>query len=520
MDVDSQADGAPMTPSRGSPGAGRSWGPLAILLLIVIARLAFASLVFARPSLALANDTDRYVPIAKGILAGTAYAWNTDRPGELLNTIGYPLFLAAVYAVGGSTPGEVALVQLLVSSALAVAVYLVMRRSVGDTAGFIAAAILALDPLGILWSMTVLTETLLAACLGLAALMLIGWTTSLSNWRLLLAGLLVGMACLVKPYALLVAALWAIGVLVFPFVGHGSRLRRFSQGLRMTGIFLLPIFALVVPWVVRNAALWNCPTLSSVDRVTMRDYVAAKMLQETEGLSLDRAQAQLRAQDPGVCPKGSARYAAMILANPGVYAKLHIAGTIPVLFGTNFDRWIEFFGVSYTFPDLWQPFMEGGLGAVVSVIVHELFRFPAGPILMALLILWQVLVYALAVLGVLVYWKVKSWRIRWIVTVMAISVLILVLTPGQGGNERFRVPVQPLLAILAAYGAASSVVPALRSSTSEDGGGTKEHGAGHGSATTATLDIMTVPNAARPRFRLPGQASALGSRPCAAVRID
>ena len=41
---------------------------------------------------------------------------------------------------------------------------------------------------------------------------------------------------------------------------------------------------------------------------------------------------------------------------------------------------------------------------------------------------------------------------------IAISVLILVLTPGQGGHERFRVPAQPLLAILAAYGLAWTVL--------------------------------------------------------------
>jgi 4-amino-4-deoxy-L-arabinose transferase-like glycosyltransferase len=463
---------------------------MTILLVIVIARLGFASLVYARPDLALANDTDRYVPIARGILAGTAYKWNTDRPGELLNTVGYPLFLAGVYAIGGTAPGGVALAQLLASGALALAVYLVMRRSVGSTAAFIGAAILALDPLGILWSMTVLTETMLAVFLGLAALMLVSWTSSQSHWRLILAGLLMGIACLVKPYALLVAALWAIGILVFPMVGHGPRSRRILHGVRLTGTFLLPIVALVVPWVVRNALLWNCPTLSSVDRVTMRDYVAAKILQETEGLSLDQAQAQLRAQDPGVCPNGNARYAGMILSNPAIYAKLHLAGTIPVLFGTNFDRWIEFFGVSYTFPDLWQPFMEGGLGAVVAVVVRELFRFPAGPLLMAILILWQVLVYALAVLGVLVYRKVKVWSTRWIIAVMAVSVLILVLTPGQGGNERFRVPVQPLLIVLVAYGAACNIVPAMRGSASECADGKEDGAESPGSSPARAVDIM------------------------------
>ena len=35
------------------------------------------------------------------------------------------------------------------------------------------------------------------------------------------------------------------------------------------------------------------------------------------------------------------------------------------------------------------------------------------------------------------------------------SIAVLVLAPGQGGHERFRVPVQPMLTILVSYGAAS-----------------------------------------------------------------
>ncbi|HET6846164.1 MAG TPA: hypothetical protein VFH29_04980, partial [Anaerolineales bacterium] len=57
------------------------------LLVIVLARISLAALVYARPGLAMANDSDRYIPIAKALVDGTAYAWTTERPGELLNTI-------------------------------------------------------------------------------------------------------------------------------------------------------------------------------------------------------------------------------------------------------------------------------------------------------------------------------------------------------------------------------------------------------------------------------------------------
>ena len=206
-----------------SHGGTRAAWPLLAILALTIARLAFAALVYARPELALQNDTDRYVPIARGILSGQAYTWNTDRPGELLNTVGYPLFLAGVLPVGGKRPGTVAIAQLLLSGALAVGLYLGLRSSVGRAAALAAAVILAMDPLTILWSLTILTETLFAAFLGFAALLLIRWSASRHARTLVLSGFCLGLATMVKPYALLILAGWAAAIVA---VLLGRRLSR------------------------------------------------------------------------------------------------------------------------------------------------------------------------------------------------------------------------------------------------------------------------------------------------------
>ena len=50
-------------------------------------------------------------------------------------------------------------------------------------------------------------------------------------------------------------------------------------------------------------------------------------------------------------------------------------------------------------------------------------------------------------------WAYDSWQ----GPLMVAAVLVLVLAPGQGGHERFRVPAQPLLMILAAYGMAAQL---------------------------------------------------------------
>jgi len=299
--------------------------------------------------------------------------------------------------------------------------------------------------------MTLLTETLFAVTLGISAALLVTWVRFRGTIALVVAGVCCGLACLVKPLAMLIIAVWTAGLLLFPQEGSSTP-ERFKSGIRLGLLFVLPSVMLIVPWFVRNAILWDCPTLSSVDPVTMRNYMAAKVLAEAEHMELGEAQQRLQEADPGVCPDQTAEYWRIILSRPDIYARLHAAGTIPVLFATNFDRWLQYTGTDYTMPDLWRPYMDGGWNGLVSAIGGELRVFPQGLGLMIALTLFQVVVYVLAALGAIASLRLPVKEVRWSTMMVILAILILVLTPGQGGHERFRVPLQPLLAILIAYG--------------------------------------------------------------------
>ena len=438
------------------------WFPAA-LVVVLAARLGFAALVYERPNLSVANDSDRYIPIANAILSGQAYAWDRDRPGELLNTIGYPLFLAGVFSTLGRQLGDIALAQLMVSGILALNVFAALVRRLGVRAALLSATLILIDPLTILWSMTILTETLFAAALGTGAVLLANWAHSRRRSMLILAGLFVALAILVKPFAMLVAAVWGGAMLFMPPETTVTKTERFWAGMRRGFLFALPSILLIAPWFVRNGLLWDCPTLSSVDRVTMRDYMAAKVLAEAEHIDLSVVQSRLQADDPGVCPGETAKYWKIILDNPGIYARLHAAGTIPVLLGTNFDRWLQFFGAEYQLPDLWRPYMDGGWTGLWSVITEQVKAFPQGLGLLVGLTTYQLFLYILALIGIVATLRGTSTPGKWVVVALTLAILVLVLSPGQGGHERFRVPVQPLLAILAGYAmAAKGPVPDMR----------------------------------------------------------
>jgi 4-amino-4-deoxy-L-arabinose transferase-like glycosyltransferase len=430
------------------------WWFLVALLVLFVTRLGFSGLVYERPNLSIANDSDRYIPIANAILSGRAYAWDRERPGELLNTIGYPLFLAGVFLSLGRQIGNIALAQLLLSGMLALVVFGALGRWLGARAAFLSAILILIDPLTILWSMTILTETLFAVALGTSAVLLASWAHSHRRIMLILSGLFLTLAILVKPFAMLVAAVWGAAILFMPLEMTGPRAPRFWGGIRRGLLFALPSILLVAPWFVRNGVLWDCPTLSSVDRVTMRDYMAAKVLAEAEHVDLSVAQTRLQEDDPGPCPSETSKYWKIILDHPEIYARLHAAGTIPVLIGTNFDRWLQYFGAEYQLPDLWRPYMDGGWRGLWSVITDQVEAFPQELGLLVGLTTFQVFIYILAVTGIVTTIRGTSVPGKWVAAVMTLAILILVLTPGQGGHERFRVPVQPLLAILAGYGVA------------------------------------------------------------------
>ena len=101
------------------------------------------------------------------------------------------------------------------------------------------------------------------------------------------------------------------------------------------------------------------------------------------------------------------------------------------------------------------------MGRVVQVLWGEFGQFPLGILLMAMLVTFQLLIYATALLGVFALRHVRSPETRWGIILIVVTTLFLLLSPGPDGNERFRVPAQPLLFYLAAYGIAFEILPRI-----------------------------------------------------------
>ncbi len=124
---------------------------LSALLFVVIVRIGFYLPVLVRPDLSIFPDSGDYQRISDRLLSLTAYAWKTDNPEELWRTVGYPLFLAAISFFGGDETFKVAVVQLVLSGLLALFVFFYLYRSLEYFQAFLAALLMLVDPLSILF---------------------------------------------------------------------------------------------------------------------------------------------------------------------------------------------------------------------------------------------------------------------------------------------------------------------------------------------------------------------------------
>jgi hypothetical protein len=250
---------------------------------VIIAAGLVAHLAGLRAERAPVNpDLPRYLELAQSLLRDgtfrahdvTAYAVPPNRLAEgtpmpeTIRTPGYPLFLAAVLRCGGS-PRTVALLEHLMLIALA---GLMHRRGFG---GFAGALLLAVSPEAAIAANEALTETPASVLVMLAVMLLASAAHRRSGGRAAGAGLLCGIATIVRPIALYLPLPLAIVLLA----------------RRQTRALALPFFvaAMLLPgaWTARNERVTGVATFSSIDGESLLLYRAAGALVVADKPPLD-----------------------------------------------------------------------------------------------------------------------------------------------------------------------------------------------------------------------------------------
>lgn len=239
----------PRRNARSTSATRRRGGLLAVGGLALVLRLSYA---FTWEDGALAaqtptGDAAQYVSIARALAAGEGFrmenGFRSYRPPL------YPLFLAPFYLLARDPVPVVLVAQCILGAVTCVLALRLATMLAGAGAGLVAGWVCALSFELISANGRLITETLFAFLLTGSLLALVRWRRRPSLATAFGSGLLLGLAILTRTtVVLLPLALAAWMVLAHYRVHTGFRRHAPLQSLG----FLLAIFLVLTPWVVRN----------------------------------------------------------------------------------------------------------------------------------------------------------------------------------------------------------------------------------------------------------------------------
>jgi hypothetical protein len=365
-------------PSPGGPGDGlfdALFG--ALLFVIALAPRVYAARVLAGEPV---WDGHYYDFGARRLAAGAGYSDDLTVAGHLVwhpwchYPVGYSAFLALFYRLFGDKAAVAGAANALTGAALAVVTWGLARHALSPVRARVAGLIVALHPGLILYAALVMSEPL-AALLTLFAF----WVAVASQPRrgLVLGALVLGVAALVRPQALLCAPFLALAagrappaasaLSALPAWPPRSWTRRAGEAACAAAIACAVALVPVLPWTVRNCRVmdgcalvstnagWNL-AIGAFPRATGR----FETLRASDGCAIVTGQVQ---QDRCWLAYGLAQ----IRAHPWHWLTL-----VPAKLGFTFDH--ESFQVEYLHearPEAW-PEGTREQGRAATTLAHRL----------------------------------------------------------------------------------------------------------------------------------------------------
>jgi len=237
-------------------------------------------------------DSWGYESRAGALLVNGEFGVGLDQPGRLdtHRTPGYPLFLALC----GNSRTTVAATQCLLGAITVLFVFGIGRRLGGDKAGYLAATIMAIDPLGVIYGPKILTETLAVFVFAAGIFALLH-----ERWRWWFAPCVIVLPFIrpiFEPVTGWLTVLVVIGGGMWHIVIAVRDERRFAEKEWLQAWFPVAIglcFAVsaILFWTARNRAIEPEAGFSTVDGYVLLYNFAPKMK------ALDRGEDQQSGRD-------------------------------------------------------------------------------------------------------------------------------------------------------------------------------------------------------------------------------
>ena len=416
--------------------------------------IALAIVYSLDPDRIVAGDTASYENPARALISTGRFARSLDEPErvETLRTPGYPVFIAAIFAVSGHSRFAVATGQIAVSTATLALVYALAATLWNAPTAIAALLFLALDLLSFVYAPLLHSETLFALAVVITALTGVRLLqTGAAPWALLF-GSAAAWATLVRPiaYYLFVPGLGAIALYRLL---NGQPRRRL---LMIVLVAVLPWVALVEGWRFRNYVTTGRAEIAQITAVNLLWYRGAGIIAARDHISFWEARDRIARSLPDTTGWSPGAVGALyereglrlIAAHPLLFMRTQLIGLVKVLAGPGrADLFHYFAGV---------PYEETPAGALElsTPLLPQRLESDRLPVLIPLIyaMAYLVVLYVCVAFGV---WEVaRHERHLWAshAFIWWLILCLVVLAAGPEAYARFRVPVMPLLALYAGRG--------------------------------------------------------------------
>jgi 4-amino-4-deoxy-L-arabinose transferase-like glycosyltransferase len=401
----------------GVAAAQTAWmRPRAIVAVALLLRLAWAALVPVAP----VSDSVLYEAFARSIAEGRGYAYPDGGPLTVYWPVGTSAVYAALYRMLGTGPWVVPAFQALLGGLIVALTWRIGVRFFDRRVAARAAWLVALWPLLIQFT-TILASELLFIALVLAALDVWSSRRVPDPWRAVLWGACIAGATYVRPTA------WPL-LAVFPLLAWLVE-RQTRSALLVLAVSLTTAAVLFAPWVQRNYNLFGSFVLVAANGGTNL-WMGNNPASNGGYMSLPPTPALNEVERDRHFGREAI---AFIRTHPLAYLKLSVRRAV-----ATFDR--ESIGVVWN-----QTGLERRFGSRVLMPLKALSS----------LFWWSMLL--LGVVGVVRTLRQGRARALWpLLAALAFFAVVPILTVAQ---DRYHVPIDPLLAIFAAFALSGFVRP-------------------------------------------------------------
>ncbi len=386
-------------------------------------------------------DTVEYQDLVKTFLSTGKYEGTEFPLIDVARPPGYPAFLILGAVLFKSQWEFVIYLQVILFCVTAWLIYVFGKKVGNEKVGLLGAFLYLINPNATLWSMALLTETLGTILLLTSIYFLYLFMKSNKTSWIALSGFLLCLSIFVRPIILPFIVIWPL--LLIPMIRKDTGQHKFIW--REIIIFLACSSLLVFSWCLRNWFVHKEYVFSTVGVSTFENWMVAKAVAQVENISRNDAAGLIASQ-----PDPFAYSVNYIRMHPLVFIKEQVYGIVRTILGSDYNTW-SLLWTSYDIQTtgilsglfggggiqgFWESLTSKGASSWIWVGIYSL--------------IYDFVLFVLVIIGVAKSMKEPQlYPTRQLVVLLLITIIVLVVLPAASGDSRYRVPADPLLALLA-----------------------------------------------------------------------